>query len=166
MSIKNKRVPMADAREARDVGAPPVQFLLFSCNFWQKSCQLKVFTSFSGVGTPLHPVWKILDPPLPRKFFFSNSFFPFSLIVGMFVEHRSYISHFDQHQTHKYSSGWISELGGLRSHVNICIYLNSVWIVGSSAKQYKQITELSGHYNVDSPVLKPTWFYSRVKLWL
>ena len=72
----------------------------------------------------------------------------------------------DQPQTHKYSSDWVIELGGLRSHVNICLYLNSVWIVGSSAKQYKQITEQSGHYNVDSPVLKPTWFYSRVKLWL
>ena len=41
-------------------GAPPLsdQILSFSCNYWQKNCQ--IIGSLWG----WHPLWEILDPPL------------------------------------------------------------------------------------------------------
>ena len=54
--------------------APPAKFLLLSCSFRQKSCQIIGFHSKLEVDTP---VWEILDPPLMKELF--AAFYPFSV---------------------------------------------------------------------------------------
>ena len=62
---------------ARDA-YPPVRFLLFSCSFWQKSCQIIVFLlKLRG----WRPLWEILDLPLYLAIVFNNNQFCFRSVL-------------------------------------------------------------------------------------